>query len=721
MVRRSQALPRCAAHPGPLPITTSGEGSFSEADQFGQNDVLVGRRKSLLVALLVAVCGALLWMGLGSGERASDPAIDPAPDSIGVLRPDDRLSTAPTPTPLLEEPARLPLADAGRDTVEAAALARISGRLLEHDGTPVVGIRVTLLAWRSVSFWPTVLELGRVPPRPLREVDNARTAADGSFVLAGAAPRAFHMLGIDLGGARGTLRVVDVLANAGGTSVLGDLRLEPVVALAGRVVGEDGRPVRRARVRFVTLQEIFLEAGLGHVRGDSLVVPEWDEGTELAFALPSWLAEWEERLPLSTARTDDEGRFRLSVPAGAGSLVIDKRGFQTLRLPEETHVVGTPRDVGDLVLPRGREVAGRVVDAFGLPVGGADVFGGNLHGTDDAESTAVMAPAGKTNAKGEFTIQNVDPTRPVVAAARRSPRSPLSHAEAPAGSATIEVELGALSSARVRLIQEEGGRVPKLDGLRLRLLALALGDAMVALLPSREVDFAWRPVADGLIEISGVEEGEYTLLVETAQRFGGREIGVSGSAEAEEIVLFPRGALELSVADGVTGAPAVGARAWAMSGESAPFLHSTAVTDRAGRAALEVFALGFEQPWIVVEQPGRAPFRTRIELEPSQRLDVTLTAGGALHVRLTGHGATPDAYQFELRPAEGEAQNWIESFDAEGRLAIDTLAPGGYRWTARPRASRQSMRELFSFGASGKVTSGRLTIEEGVETELTIE
>ncbi len=88
--------------------------------------------------------------------------------------------------------------------------------------------------------------------------------------------------------------------------------------------------------------------------------------------------------------------------------------------------LGTRKDLGDIVLPTGGSVEGRVIDAAGAPVAGALVVG--TAGTADAESLRVRGPdreggrpTTKTDTSGRFSLQgvNVGPVHVWAAATRK--------------------------------------------------------------------------------------------------------------------------------------------------------------------------------------------------------------------------------------------------------------------------------------------------------------
>lgn len=140
----------------------------------------------------------------------------------------------------------------------------------------------------------------------------------------------------------------DVAAPAGAPGELGELG-----GLVGRVVEEDGTAVYGISVALLQV-----DAGL-------LLAADWAR-----------LGEEPPRLVLDRTRTDPEGRFRLdgAYDASFQGLGIDLRGPRsTVRVVDAQLHHREVTDVGDLVLPAGCTVVGRVVDEAGTPVAGARV------------------------------------------------------------------------------------------------------------------------------------------------------------------------------------------------------------------------------------------------------------------------------------------------------------------------------------------------------------
>ncbi len=145
----------------------------------------------------------------------------------------------------------------------------------------------------------------------------------------------------------------------------GSTRFENALAtLTGRVVETDGRGVEGAAVELLGGMAELLTADF--------------EAVTFGTA-PEFLRE----PVLASARTDAAGRFRLERidPRAIHLLAVNSgRPRPLLRLLEQRTLAGTSTDVGDLVLPPERALAGRAVDESGRPLAGARVRASNLPG-----------------------------------------------------------------------------------------------------------------------------------------------------------------------------------------------------------------------------------------------------------------------------------------------------------------------------------------------------
>jgi hypothetical protein len=145
--------------------------------------------------------------------------------------------------------------------------AELAGRVLGFDGRPVEGAKVRCRSGSSGG-------------------DRTTTGADGIFHLRGLAETDAAV--VQVHGAGNAILVRQPVEIRGGEANWIELRLEPPLALAGRVVDSRGGPVPRARIE---------------IEGDRVIRFEG--------VIYSMKTTWEWGASLSTARADGEGRFRI--------------------------------------------------------------------------------------------------------------------------------------------------------------------------------------------------------------------------------------------------------------------------------------------------------------------------------------------------------------------------------------------------------------------------
>ena len=623
----------------------------------------------------------ILWILIGGdpgngGEAPIGPAEEPLPGAapIAAIEP---LTAPPTierddarETVTERQPATPP-----RATVLGpweGQLAGIVGRVVDAEGTPQPRLRVDLLQadW-TLLVADDLRDLGRGVSLGL---GHAVTDAEGRFQIDGAWSAAFHGLGVDLGGQRATLRVIDHALEHGEVTDLGDIVLAPSGVLIGKVVDEAGRPVSGARVRVGAVPEELLGARIYDLRADSKLAI-----TELAAAaqpgglieLPGWLRKHLDSLPVPTTTSGADGVFRLEgVPLTRVLGGIDLPGFVGIPVGPLEAKEGE-QDLGLLTLTRGRTLRGLVLDAAGQPVPGFEVHAGAEVPLGDV---ALLQPCGKSDAEGRFTSTGVPREGRLVAIARRAEGEPYAAAVAEDGGPLV-IRLPFAADLDVRVVDAEGS---PLRGARLQLTPLGTGGSSIgrtalAILAQRTpalVD-GFREIEVGLYRRARVSFGNYELRARVAGRTTTHariEVG-----EATGVFTLTCGAgirLALTVIDETSGEPVPGARATIMR-TGMPLVSTLALgwSDARGEVQLGPFELvpeevaaegpmGSRPPILVVEHPGYAGHDE--VLQPSGAATVVrLQAGGALHGLIHWGGAVPERLYMiilEYRDADGLAE-----------------------------------------------------------------
>ncbi len=294
----------------------------------------------IAVALLAAVLAVVLALAGGQGVLAADPGGASASlDGVGpggeLARSDARTDAASAGTTTRSaigsaEPA------VAAPKVAARTKTRVTGRVVDERGQGVPAARV----WITTSeFWariPLDLEMEALPSRWLK-IERADCDAEGRFAFEDLKPGRLRLA------ARGarfapayredleTLRDHDV--------TLGDVALAPGVAVAGEVLGPDGKPAPGVRV---------LIAADCLARGGGIEVP--------GRGVPA-------------GATDAQGRFRVDELApGPFHLLFLAEGLALAELAGRTERAGEVQDGFVVRLDHGVEISGRIsAEAGALP------------------------------------------------------------------------------------------------------------------------------------------------------------------------------------------------------------------------------------------------------------------------------------------------------------------------------------------------------------------
>lgn len=694
----------------------------------------------LALALLVGWMLVLLAGGREGTVRGSGEPDAPAMSPTSVeLREPPPAAPSHTSLPVAREAAR-PVDAVATTNAWRGELAGLIGRVVEDDGAPVPAIRVALLEVESSQlFNGSLIEA----EEPSIELEETLTDHEGRFVLGGARASAFHGLGVDLGGPRATIRVIDHALPHRERTDIGDVVLAPYGVLSGRLIDESGAPVAGARIRAGHFPEQVLAVSVHEFRSDSLIavnrITMGGEGQEI-IDLPDWVRRLVDRLPVPTTWSDSDGRFRLAgVPLTEIIGAVDKRGHVGLPLgPFE--MSGPEIDVGEQVLARGRRVRGVVEDPFGEPASGVEVFAGAEVAPGVA---AILQPCGTTDDEGRFELSGVAETGQIVAIARRARHEPWATTVS-ARPESLLIELEGTVQLTVNVRDAEG---KPLSGARLRLAAgrppggsMGFSEAFLVLPRPISPEGIFREVEPGRYVNASLGSGHYDLTVH-APGLAPATQQVECLAQENEVTLTcGRGhRIELRVVDAATKAPIAGARGSILRVGGAGFSKlSVASTDPEGHAWLgpvqtlaagEVLT-GFlpSETMVLVQHPSYGDHSATLEPDLSP-LIVALEAGGTLASRVHWGGAIPTRLYMltlEFRGADG----FLEMFhmprfgltDLAGECRLANLAPGRYRVALSERFLDQDplglMNEDFD---PATLHRAEVEIRNGETTELVID
>ncbi|MFG0319064.1 MAG: sigma-70 family RNA polymerase sigma factor [Planctomycetota bacterium JB042] len=496
---------------------------------------------------------------------------------------------------------------------------RARGVVRDEDGRPVAGARV-----RSILNAPCV----------------ATTGADGRFELGGLDPNhAFHFLEAE---AVGHLVESESFRPDDGGRLECALTLERGRRLAGRVLGEEGRPVHGARV---SAQETE-----GH--------------------------EW------FSAATDATGRFELLVASGPLRLLTRSPGHA----PDQRGHDGVGPDGAEveIVLGAGHFVGGRVVDERGVPLAGASVF---------VRERGASVGSGRADEDGRVRIDGL-PAGDLTVTVEAAGHTTLF--ERPLAPVDVEHHVWTLRRAGglagVVLDGRTGRPIPS---FRLRLVAptLRAGEKRLGFLPGGWVQEGFRFEADDGRWDTGTTRFEVGALIGVEAIAPGYapatvdRVVVTADPAAHPVThrLFPPVEVRGQVVRAGTGLPVAGATVRRDDGRAvarfyaSPDARPVATTDDDGRFVLPVPG-GATTLHVTVEgEPAHlhgpfevaadAPFvDRRIALGPFGRIEGEAPGVAGATIAVSGFHA-------------GALWRTEATTDAGGRFAVEDV-PGGERFVA---------------------------------------
>ncbi len=532
---------------------------------------------------------------------------------------------------------------------------RAVGVVVDEQEVPVAGAVVRLEAPSDSSS--RAFRMRDAAPEPPQDT----TGVDGGFAIPDLAVGRYDLKVESPGFGPVAVPGVEVPAGAGDVD-LGIVVLPPGVAIEGRVADAEGRPIAGIEIRASEPTRIPMPAALRLMMMLGREPATAITGADGRFAVPDRRAG--ERLDL--------------VVAGDGWVATTVTG-----------VLAPPEEPLEIVIQQASRVSGRVLDAGGEPIAGADVearFEG-LAGSGGRRMASFNRA--RTDDDGAFQLLDVEPGRVTVAASATGfQEAQLSGLETVAGGELRDVELTLRSGALLRGTVLDAGGKPVADA---RVWVSATGD-------ERPTGFA-RTDGDGRFELSGVSPGRRTVSASDDQ---GRQVAKSLEVEAgtRSVELRFAGGVEVSgrvVDDAGLGVAAAevalesdaggGWRGGRPEADSAADGSFTITGVAPGRYRLHAAKEGF----------ARARLEPAVEVSSSaiRGLEVRLEQGTTLSGRILGL-ELDDLAQVEVRAGRQAGR-----VDFEGGYAIDHLSSGEVVVSA-------------SIPGSGRGVTRRITVEEGV-------
>lgn len=689
---------------------------------------LVVTKKLALAAVALALVLAAGWWMRSMSE--SPAALDSARPVASLVPP--AAEAAETAAPVLDsaaqETSRVEAAPANAPAIAderfQAALAGVTGRLLHSDARAAADVEVSLLEVRTSFFARSLreaLDANEVQPELL--VSRTRTDAEGRFKLDGARALAMHGLGIDLGGSRASLRVLDRALRPGESTDLGDVVLNPSATLVGRVVDESGSPIAGARVRATAAPQEMLAPGIEQYRSGAYIV--LCEASPSVFEVPAWISSTFERLPIPTARTDASGAFRLDgVPEGSVTALVDTDGRPVRLIAVGKVAVASTTDLRDIALERGVTAHGRVLDSTGAPIAGADVAVGAGPAAEQPKGRGfIMAyAAGRTDAEGRFECSGLPSNGPACVLARASSVHAWTIVRGLAVASEIEVRLPATFPVHVRLRDDAGESVTPVE---LWLTSDSIDSSgLLSLVGMRRIASTASERDHASVELPALPRGRYVLAGRAAGCAPARvPVNVVDAAVDVELVFTPARMLNAQVRERATGTPIAGADVSVLADKDVACL-ARARTGPDGKVVLDGVPRRASKPLSLrVEHPGFATLTAPLDTELDEAV-LELELGGELLAHVRDAGEVPRrSYLFLVTASVGSELDReipiLATTDERGDARMARLSPGKYRYqlvdpwfdqevVALPKRYQQHSR-------------GDFAIESGSTTEVTID
>ncbi|MFO1051412.1 MAG: carboxypeptidase-like regulatory domain-containing protein [Planctomycetota bacterium] len=565
-----------------------------------------------------------------------------------------------------------------------AALCGLSGRIVDPEGRPVPDSTVKLLRIAAdFLFSPGVGPFaGAQVNAPDPVVGRTKSGSDGRFLIPGVFPHGDFVLCADAEGDAPTWRIVERAVGPGEIADLGDIVLERAGVLTGVVVDESDQPVADALVRAVDLPGTVLSF-VPFERFDPKGAILADVPEHRAITMPDWVETRMDDLPIPHTRTDGEGRFRLRGVHPGGNLFAVTKHALLPHLKQRVVVrAGEEKDLGSVRMAEGETAVGKVKDAAGKPVAGAEVL---IAGRSLAAPVHFATFAPVSDAEGKFELAGM-PAGEVIAAARRSPGDPWFFSEWQPVSRDLLVTLPANGTLTVKCVDEQHAivaepRIQLSPGSDEAFIAMTMfGAASPISLAKRQ-----KRGEHGEVIVTDLPLGHYMLLADSPSHATAMQrVELSGETSVE-ILLKPKATFTVTIRR-PDGTPAIGSELFVHPrAEGAPDvpLHAGRA-DAEGHVAVDVPPGARAQ--LTAKHPAYGLVSGDVQLPLQTPAELQFAAPGSLNGVVLDKGAAPTPGKFMIyasqRGGRGSAVPQIPLIaapDLEGKFRFPALAPGDYR------------------------------------------
>jgi len=641
-----------------------------------------------MLVIFLTIFTALLIVGVYLIVQSGDGPAQPPEEKIIQKEVADQ-TDLDDPLPInpreIIEPSLLSMSELDEEMPASyrEALGLIKGRIVEHDGAPIPNIKVEIYGISALEF---IQDIGAFmddePPELAFRFTSTTTDEEGVFSFKEIYPRAFYMLGIDLGGSRATSRIIDALPGPGEVKDLGDIVLAAHAVLIGKIVDENNKPVSDVRIRATDLPSIIFISGLQNYREGCSFLARM-ETEQRVFDMPHIFHQFSKMLPIPTTETKSDGSFRLEgVPLGRISLVADRVEYLPLVNGPISTVDGGEKDLGDIVIRNGVLLKGKVLDCNNKPVENVEVRVGPMYTIPEF---IILQPPVKTNEKGAFVFPGAE-SRSTFAAARRYEQDSWTIVGPFHPDDQVEIVLPVSYDVRLNLVREDSEPVEE-PKVKIKEL-MDFGEFLPFSKPKVPKD-RMQIHEGGVVDINSLPPGDYQFMVSakgcgvTTKRVSIRETPVE-----KEVVLKLALKADVLVLTEKKNKPVEWAEVYVVSKGSQWFLDSTKLarsrTDHEGKAVLNNLIEG--EYTLTASHPKYAVTGTTLRVPSNEETVILVKAGGILAGVVHQGGSTEEApYMIALALRKSDEKN-IEAYtprltvtDLDGEFRVTNLHPGEWR------------------------------------------
>ncbi len=658
------------------------------------------QRPQLLAILIVLGLMAAVAAWFVSANHAPPPVLpdlvkDAAPDAIDAsatrLGDDAPRHTEETVRKVVDGPQHFDLSD---DPEIRAALTGFRGRVVDTKKQPVADCGVRLYRGATSSLLPVGIdpmaeEASWAPDYVAGEV---RTQEDGTFLIDRVWPRAFFLLLAGIGTDAPSHRFLQHSPEPGQILDLGDIQLDPCGVLTGMVVDENGDPLAGALVRAVDLPGTVVSmVPVERFDPKGCVLIREPQSPIRVLEMPAWVERAFDHLPIPSAHSGVDGRFRLvGVMPGNNYVATTHVGKQSDIKTAVKVDSGETKDLGSVKLRDGEELSGVVLDTAGKPVANAEVVAGSISGMQPFDFASRI---GTTDAEGRFAAMGFAAGK-VSVAARRNAKDPWVLADPQAILNDVYVRLPAVAQLTVRVTLQ--AQVVKDPVLRLLANSNSAPAYVMSLLGvQRPIDVRDRRTVhdDGTITLADLPLGHYVLMAKTeGAAVTTTEIDLSQGNKSIDIALDPSFAFVVRVF-GPEDKPVRNATVYVVdhSGNRGTMPLAAGRTDAAGVLRVDSATDGSVR--VSAEHPRFGSVHGQRDKEQSE-LVLRMQMPGWLDGTVTANGKVPEPGSHSvslLRRSDGargatEDVPIVVTPGLDGQFTVKALQPGKYRAALFPSA-----------------------------------